>query len=99
MFFSRSCSGAAQPVPEVRDGPPGPHPVLLRTGDPPEPRPHRTHLPARGEDAPQQAQTGNQVQAKEGERKSVALRHFKAVLGTAAQYSISALATFLHYSS
>ena len=66
VFFS---SGAPHPMSEVRHRPVGPHPVLLRAGGPAQPRPHRTGLPARGEDAPQQAQAGHQVQAEEGRNR------------------------------
>ena len=70
-FCAHLIPGTAEPVPEVRDCAAGPHALLLRAGGAAEPRPHGTGLPARGEDAPQQAQAGNQVQAEEGEERAL----------------------------
>ena len=53
-------------MPKICNRPFGSHPVLRGARDFAQPRPHGASLPARRENAPQQAQTSHQVQTEKG---------------------------------
>ena len=69
-MYCIAISGAAQPVPEVRDRAAGPHAVVVRAGGAAQPRPHRPRLLPRREDDPQQAQARHQVQTEKGRKNT-----------------------------
>lgn len=63
--------GAKETSDELCHGALGPHKEFGGAGDPPEPRPGRARLPARGEDDASKAQTCHQVPTEEGEARRI----------------------------
>ena len=77
--------GATEASDELRDCPVGPHQELLRAGGPPQPRPSRARLPARGEDDAAETEVGHQISPEEvrGSPQCSTVARLHVVRGTA----------------